>query len=205
LTTNAPALQHPPPFKEGFMSRFILSSALLVLTGCGAGAVPEIYAVSVDFFRPADTCYVNAMPPSIVTTSGGQAPLQWQIWDGPENKAYLELEQGGGTIDMGDAPNVVIGGTLEGTQASGDWTFTTGRTTTSKSPLANATTTDTTHATVTTTRSAGTVKGTLKLEATRTCEGTGCPANFAMQNPSCTIEGIALRGTRIAVTYERAP
>jgi hypothetical protein len=185
---------------------FWLSACLAcVLMACGGGASPEVYAVSVDFFKVPDSCFANATPPPTVISAGSPTSAQLQVWDGPDGKAYMEIEQGGRNIDLGSAPDVALTGTLEGTTGPGGWVFTTLRTSVAKPPNGTTTTTENSKGTVTIERSSGPMKGTLKLESTRVCEGTGCAATFAAANPPCTVDGIVIRGTRVAVSYQRPP
>lgn len=181
----------------------MLGGCALVLVGCGSGAAtPELYGVLVDFFKPATTCYVNMMAPNSVVTTGAPTETQFEVWDGPDARAVLLLDQGGRQIDMGDAPDVQFNGALEGAHGSGGWAFTLDRVTETTAMVGGSMTkvTDTTKATVTFERGS-TFKGTLALNSIRACEGTGCPAT----SPSCSLAGIAIRGTRLAVTYQRPP
>lgn len=195
------------------MQRIPLSSALvsvavsmLSLAGCAGGASPEIYAVAVDYFRPADSCYADARPPAQVTTASTQASAQLQVWDGPQNTAFLEIAQGAREIDMGTAPNVSFEGVLEGAREGSQHVFSATRSsvTTVPPPLASKVT-ETTKLTLTFPRGGGPISGTMSLESSRTCEGSACLPNFAALNPPCNLSDIAFRGTRLAVEFERAP
>jgi hypothetical protein len=101
---------------------------------------------------------------------------------------------------MGSAPDVALGGTLEGTAGSAGWTFAVERSAISTTPVTGMTTTDT-HRIGLVMQRAGTFKGTLSVSSSRTCVGTGC----AGTNPSCTVDGVVVRGTRLQVDYQRAP
>ena len=65
---------------------------------------------------------------------------------------------------------------------------------------ANEVITTTTHAELTFDRGV-TFKGTGSLNSSSNCVGSQCPGT----NPSCTVSGLVITGTKIAVQYERAP
>jgi hypothetical protein len=180
------------------MRKSLLLTAAL-LTGCGGGVTPELYALAVDYFTLPDSCYSNGMQPSSVVVSAPPGLLQVQVWDGPDNTAVLEVEQGGRSIDMGAAPNVAVGGLFKGTKGDKGWTFVSE--TVDRATVAGNTVTDTTKAEFTFDRGAQTFKGTAALTASRTCTGSACSGT----NPACAVSGITLTGTRIAVDYQRAP
>lgn len=172
--------------------------AAVLLSGCG-GLTPEIYELVVDYFTLPDSCYSNGMQPSSLTTAAPPGLMQVRVWDGPENSAFLEIEQGGASIDMGAAPNVAVSGVFIGKKVEKGWTFSSDAS--DKQSLAGNTITDTTHAEITFERSGGTFKGTGALSSSRTCTGSACNGT----NPTCAVNGLNFRGTRIAVTFERAP
>jgi hypothetical protein len=172
--------------------------AALVFSGCG-GVTPEIYQLVVDFFTLPDSCYSNGMQPSSGFTSTPPDLLQVNVWDGPEGGAFLKVEQGGGTIDMGAAPNVSVSGIFTGKRTDKGWTFSSDAV--SRANAANTTFTDTTHAEFTFERGGGTFKGTGALSSSRACTGSACTGT----QPSCSVSGINFKGSRIAVDFERAP
>lgn len=185
----------------------IVVGCVFVLFGCGGGggASPEVYDVAIDYFRVPDSCYrPNNAPTVTVITEAPLSKGRWLVWDGPDGRAYLEVEAGGGTIRMGDAPSVTLGGTLEGTRVSAGWQFSVTQTVINKPPLQAFTETSRAKATGTFERSAGPIKGSLRLESLRTCDGT-CQNNFQTDNPPCTIDPVNFRGTRVAVSYQRPP
>lgn len=172
--------------------------AAVLFSGCG-GVTPEIYELVVDYFTLPDSCYSNGMQPTNQTTTAPPGLMQVRVWDGPENTAFLEVEQGGASIDMGAAPNVPVSGVFVGKKVEKGWTFSSDAS--DKATIASTTVVDTTHAEITFERSGGTFKGTGALSSSRTCTGTGCSG----ANPTCSVSGLNFRGTRIAVTFERAP
>jgi hypothetical protein len=165
---------------------------------CGNGAVPELYQVSLDYFVPPATCYRTGMQPTDMTTMAPQTGFGMRVWDGPDSKAYLQLENAPtAAIDMGDAPSVSLDGVYEGTNGVGGWTFATARSSQTVNGLNMDKTTETESAAFTFARG-GVITGTLALSSASTCVGaTGCPA----MNPSCTISGVAFRGTALASDY----
>lgn len=180
------------------------SSMLLavLLSGCG-GTSPEVYQLLVDYFTLPDSCYTSMMQPNTIATVQPPAAMSVQVWDGPENSAFMQIESAPITIDMGAAPNVNIGGIFTGKKADKGWTFnsdTTVKQTVLQGTTVQATITTVTHAEMTFERGV-TFKGTGVLSSSSTCAGTTCPGT----NPSCTVSGIVLTGTKVAVQYERAP
>lgn len=180
------------------MRHALLAGLVFSLSACGGPVTPELYALVVDYFRPPASCYTDGMAPTDGVTTAGPALFQVQVWDGPDGKAFLEVEQGGSTVDMGDAPSVSVRGVLTGTSGSDGWAFTTQ--TVDVNNAANTTITDTTGVTFTFRRSS-TFKGTASLSSSRACMGTLCQGT----QPSCTISGISVSGARLAVDYERSP
>jgi len=173
--------------------------AAMVLSGCG-GTSPELYELVVDYFTLPDSCYQSGMQPSTVVTTSPPGKLQVQVWDGPDNTSFLEVEAGGGSIDMGAAPNVDLDGIFTGKKVEKGWQFDSDGLRKQTLPGNNVITT-TTHAEIVFERSGGTFKGTAALSSSSNCVGAQCPGN----NPSCSVSGINVRGTRIAVQWERSP
>jgi hypothetical protein len=172
----------------------------LMLSGCG-GTSPEVYQLLVDYFTLPDSCYTSMMQPNSVTTTAPPTALSVQVWDGPENTAFLQVESAALTVDMGAAPNVTVGGIFTGKKVDKGWTFTSD--TVNKNTVGigtNNVITSTTHAEITFER-ATTFKGNAVLSSSSTCAGTQCSGS----NPSCSVSGIVVTGTRVAVNYERAP
>jgi hypothetical protein len=170
----------------------------LTLTGCG-GTTPEVYQLLVDAFTLPDSCYTSMMQPSTVVTTAPPTPLSVQVWDGPDNTAFLQVESAAITVDMGAAPNVTVGGIFTGKKVEKGWTFSSDGVTKQTLPGMNVITT-TTHAEITFER-AVTFKGTGVLSSSSSCAGSSCPGT----NPSCSVSGLVLTGTKVAVNYERAP
>ncbi len=171
----------------------------VVMSGCG-GTTPELYDLVVNYFTLPDTCYSSGMQPSSIVTTAPPDLLQVQVWDGPDNTAYLEVEKGGASIDMGAAPNVNVNGVFTGKKVEKGWTFASDAVQKQTLP-GNNVITATTHAEFTFERGGGPVKGTAVLSSSSNCVGNQCPGT----NPSCTVSAIALQGSRIAVDYQRAP
>jgi hypothetical protein len=181
------------------MRTLVLGSLLLALTGCGGGVSPELYSIVVDFFTLPDGCYTNNAQPSNVTVTAAPVLLNVQVWDGPEQTAVLELEGGVRTIDMGDAPSVMLTGLMKGKRGTGaTWNFL--AETVQKSTQVGRTLTDSTKFELNLERNI-TFKGTGNLTSSRACSGSTC----AGTQPSCTVSNVGLSGTRIDVKYERAP
>jgi hypothetical protein len=178
--------------------RKLLLSSLVALSGCGGGVTPELYAMVIDFFTIPDNCYSNMAQPSNVVVTAQPVLVQGQVWDAPEQTAILEIEQGPATIDLGDAPSVGVRGLLRGKVAGNEWTFSGINST--KSTQIGRTVTDTSSIELTFVRGT-TFKGTATLNSRRECSGSTCQGT----QPSCTISGIPVNGTRLQVAYERAP
>lgn len=168
-----------------------------LLSGCG-GTSPELYALVMDYFTLPDSCYTSGMQPSTVVTAHPPAFMQVQVWEGPDNTAFLQIEEGATTVDMAAAPNVDLRGVFTGKKSDKGWTFTSDNV--AKQSLLNNVITETTHAEVTFERGV-TFKGTTSVSSSRNCVGTGCPG----VNPSCSVNGVVVSGTKLAVQYERAP
>jgi hypothetical protein len=171
----------------------------MVLSGCG-GTTPELYELVVDYFTLPDSCYSSGMQPSTTNTASPPGVIQVQVWDGPDNTPYLEVDKGGASIDMGAAPNVSIDGIFTGKKVDKGWTFASDAVRKQTLP-ANNVITSTTHAEFTFERG-GTFKGTGTISSSSNCVGNQCQLT---NNASCTVSGINVHGTRIAVQYQRAP
>lgn len=180
------------------MRRLLLAAFSVALAGCGGPITPELYALVVDYFRPPASCYTDGMAPTDGVTTAPPQIIQVEVWDGPDDTAILEVQSGGGSVDMGDAPNVNLTGVFKGTKSSDGWAFATQRVTVNNA--ANTTITDTSGGTFTFNRG-NTFKGTASLSSSRACMGTLCTGT----QPSCTISGINVTGTRLAVDYQKAP
>lgn len=174
----------------------------VLLSGCN-GLTPETYSLVINYFAPTASCYDDAMEPSTVGTTVPPGLMQVQVWDGPEQTAYLEVEEGGGSVDMGDAPSVSISGIFTGKHGEKGYTFT--RDLVTKTTTGNTATptvnTTTTHAELVFQRGGGTFVGTASVSSSRSCTGMGCPTTL----PTCSLSDITVHGTRVAVEYERAP
>ena len=172
--------------------------AALMLSGCG-GATPEIYQLVVDYFTLPDSCYRSGMQPSTAVTAAPPGLIQVEVWDGPDNTAFLNVEGGGRTIDMGEAPNVAVEGIFTGKKGEKGWTFTSD--VTQKQTVVGNTITNVTHAELTIDRGPVSFKGTAAVSSSSTCVGNQCPGT----NPSCSVSGIVVQGTRIQTDFQRAP
>ena len=170
----------------------------LALSGCG-GTTPEVYQLIVDYFTLPDSCYTSMMQPSQVITARPPTAMSVQVWDGPDNTPSLQVESATLSVDMGAAPNVDVAGIFIGKKVDKGWTFSSDNVAKATLPANNVVTT-TTHAEMTFERGV-TFKGTAVLSSSRNCVGTGCPGT----NPSCSVSGIVLTGTKVAVQYQRAP
>lgn len=180
------------------MRRLLLVALSVALAGCGGPITPELYALVVDYFRPPGSCYTDGMAPTDGVTQAAPSLIQVQVWDGPDNTAILEVQSGGASVGMGDAPNVSLNGVFKGTKGNDGWAFTAQRVVVNNA--VNTTITDTTSGTFTFNR-ANTFTGTATLSSSRACMGTLCSGT----QPSCTISGINVTGTRLAVDYQKAP
>ena len=173
-----------------------------LLSGCN-GLSPETYSLVIEYAQPAASCFNNMMDPATIDTTVPPGLMQVQVWDGPEQTSYREVEEGGGIVDMGDAPAVTINGVFTGKKGDKGTTFT--RDLVTKNTSGNAANptvnTVTTHAEIVFERGGGTFVGTATISSSRSCTGMGC----AMNQPTCSLSGIKVSGTRIAVDYERAP
>lgn len=178
--------------------RKLLLLSLVAMSGCGGTVTPELYAIVVDFFTLPDSCYSNMAQPSSVTVTAQPSLIQAQVWDGPEQTAILEIEQGPATIDMGDAPSVALRGLLRGKAMNNEWTFTADNS--QKVTGIGNTRTDTTRVEMKFTRGT-TFKGTATLTSRRECSGTTCMGT----QPTCTVTNVPLTGTRLQVEYLDTP
>ncbi len=179
------------------MRKAIFGLLLVGFSGCG-GTSPELYRLVVDFFALPDNCYLNNAQPSTTTTTTAPTVIQVQIWDGTDQTAILSIEGGGRSIDMGDAPNVTLGGLMKGKRGTGGWTYS--AETISKATTVGQTLTSTGKVELTFDRTP-TSKGTATISSSRGCAGSTC----AGTQPSCSVANIAVSSTRIATDYERAP
>jgi hypothetical protein len=171
------------------MRRTLLVGFVFVLAGCGAAPRPDYFSLVVDYFRPLASCYADGTAPVEGVRQTAPTLIEVQVWDGPDGSAYLDVLKGDTTMDMGDAPGVVVGGIFSGTKGATSWSF--------KSETVEVT--EPANATVTVTRSATfvferktTFHGTLSLSSVRSCLGTAC----AGLDLGCTIADIAFAGTQ---------
>ena len=191
------------------MKKLLLALAVASASSCAGGQAPELYAVIIDFFRPSTSCYNSGMFPATSTTAASPAAIRVEVYDwadqgGSTQKVFLEIVDGSVSVDMGDAPNVTLGGFFEGSRGSSadqPITFAANRTLETTTTVLGSTTTitDTTSATIAFPRGQN-FKGTMELKSSRACAGScGNPT------PSCTISNINIRGSRLKVEYEQAP
>lgn len=183
------------------MRQLIAALALVGFSGCGAGVAPELYNVVIDYFTLPNTCYQNGAPPNIVESAAPPRLMQISVWDGAANEAFLEINSGGGSIDMGWAPNVDVGGTMRGArnQNAATWTFIADTVIATTLPNIN-TTTSKSRFTLTFERTQA-FKGTASLTSSRECAGGGCSG----AQPACDVSGIAVNGARLQVNYQTKP
>lgn len=170
----------------------------LMLSGCG-GTSPEVYQLIIDAFTLPDSCYTSMMQPSTVTTTAQPVAMGVQIWDGPDNTAFMQVETAAIVVDMGAAPNVNVSGIFTGKKVDKGWTFSADNVQKQTLPGMNVVTT-TTHAEMTFDRSV-TFKGSGVISSSTNCVGSSCPGT----NPSCSVSGIVITGTKVAVDYQRQP
>ena len=179
--------------------RALMVLTVVSLSGCGGGASPELYALVVDNFSLPDSCYSSGKQPDVVAVTQPPRFVQVQVWDGADDTAYLQVEEGGTAIDMGAAPSVTIGGLFSGKKGDKGWTFTSDEVKKNTLPSSDVITT-TTHAEITFDR-ARTFRGSAALSSSLICVGNLCPGT----KPACAVSGILVNGTKLAVQYERAP
>jgi hypothetical protein len=171
----------------------------LSLSACG-GTSPELYNIVIDYFALPNSCYQNNAQPSTNTTAAPPTLLQVSVWDGAANEAFLDIVSGGASVDMGDAPNVTIGGVLRGSKStsSTDWVFVSDSVT--ARTLLNSTNTVKQRFSVSFTRG-GTFKGTAGVSSSVECAGSTC-SNF---QPKCEVANVPMNGARLAVNYQTNP
>ncbi len=179
--------------------RTLLIAVATMLSGCGTGVSPELYDVVLDHFAQPDTCFTSGMQPNSLVISEPPSLMQVQVWEGPEDTAYLEIETGGGTVDLGDAPSAKLSGIFNGKKADKGWTFTSDSVE-KQTVGGDNVVVDTTHVELTFERSR-TFKGTGSIASSRTCTGNLCTG----MNRSCAVSSLVLSGTRLEVEYQRAP
>jgi hypothetical protein len=182
----------------------LIVAAVFAASSCAGGQAPELYSVVVDFFRPAATCYAGGQYPTTNVTASSPVSLRVEVYDWQDQKVFMEITDGAVNIDMGDAPSVALGGLFEGskpTSADQPINFAANRTVerTTGGLGGSVTVTDVTSATVAFNRGQ-TFKGTLALNSSETCTGSGCPTT-----QSCAISAIQIRGTRLQVDYQQQP
>lgn len=182
------------------MKRAVLMFAVVLLSGCGGTVKPELYALVVNFFSIPDNCYSDNQQPASGVTSSAPERLTVEVFDGPDGAAYLDVAQGGQSIDMGDAPSVPVNGVFTGARGDNGWDFKSD-TTSKQTIFGNNVFTVSTHAQLTFPRGAPTFKGTGALSSSQTCSGTNCPDT----QPSCSVSTITFDGTRLEVDFLATP
>lgn len=181
------------------MRHALLATLAVALSGCGTRPVnAELYALVVDFFRPAATCYTSGMQPADGLAAAPPHAFRAEVWDGPDGTALLEIVDGALSVDMGNAANVDVTGVFTGTFGSEGWVFTSRQVDVNEA--GGTSVTDTTSAQLTIRRES-TFKGTAALSSSRTCTGPMCPGTL----PTCNATGIPVTGTRLAVDWEASP
>jgi hypothetical protein len=181
------------------MRHALLAALAVALSGCGTHPLnAELYALVVDFFRPAASCYTNGMQPADGLTAAPPHVFRAEVWDGPDGTALLEIVDGSLSVDMGNAPNVNVTGVFTGTFGSEGWVFSSQQVDVNEA--GGTTITDTTSAQLTFRRETA-FRGTATLSSSRTCTGTVCPGTL----PTCSATGIKVTGTRLAVDWQASP
>ena len=180
------------------MKKLLMLPALLLFSCPSAEYEPETYQLVIDNVQLPASCFNNMMLPNTVVTMAPPTAVEVTVWDAPDGKAIMELDSAvQRTIDMGDAPSVVLSGVLPGSRSGSTWVYVSERTATNTQ--GGTTITDHTSAKNTVERG-GLAKGLLDLSSSRTCTGGGCNAM-----PSCALTGIPLVSTRLRVNYQKAP
>lgn len=144
-------------------------AAVLMAGTMGCGSEPKYYRVAIDR-SPLDnlptSCYSSGTPPTDKTNNVVDV-AQWILWDGVEDRQYLQV----GAIDytLGDARvRITTGDAIVSSEVDKKTTFTVERTQTNPARTSRATyTLDKT--------SMDTLEGTLSLHYE--CSGTGCSPN----------------------------
>ncbi|MBI3182024.1 MAG: hypothetical protein HYZ28_07750 [Myxococcales bacterium] len=89
--------------------------AVLGAIGCNTGQ-PRTYRIAIDPSPLASlppSCYRNNTVSTLrVIGTNLRSETQWVVWDGVENKMYLDT--GGLSVTMGDAETVKVGSMIEG-------------------------------------------------------------------------------------------
>ncbi len=93
----------------------LAAAALAVLAGCGASQ-PRIYMISMDGSPLASlppSCYLNNTVSTLREIGTNlREELQWVLWDGVENKQYLDI--GPFSVRLGQADQISVGSMIEG-------------------------------------------------------------------------------------------
>jgi hypothetical protein len=95
------------------------AAVLFMLVGCGGGEELRRYRVAVDpsplSALPA-SCFRGGTPPSSrVEVRNLYQGLEWTVWQaGAKDRAFLELESPEGGWWLGDAPPVMLSGSIAG-------------------------------------------------------------------------------------------
>jgi hypothetical protein len=155
-----------------------LAFSVIALCACGGGQ-PRVFKVAINqsvLEALSTTCYRSGQAPTDTTTNtNGFVGRVWTIWDGVDNKQYLDI--GTGTWQLGQANPIQVGGVgiaaLSQVIEGGGKVFT-------ESKQINRTTTNETDVrsvTVTFDEAPGaTAKGIINLKSTYTCASCGQPS-----------------------------
>lgn len=166
--------------------------AVLMVSGCSSEPL-MIWKVSrVQGNKPA-SCYKDNVITDRKSTESSieEYAGEWEMY-----------KAGGDTflLHLGDVSGTVLAGMKKGDGYSFEGLRTVKEVTAGTVAAPTTTLFASTGETVTLTLNGDTFTGTWKHTTTKWCEGT-CPASYAIDNPSCTIED-SLKGTRIPVqTY----
>ena len=177
------------------MKSVVAVVALACMIGCGYA--PRIYEVAVDQAQlnslPKECYRANTIPNPRVSTTNYFGEYTWTVWDGAENKQYLDMGATAGW-DLGDATgpggvgasvgNLAPAGQIEGA----DRVFTAQQSTVRTPDTTSNTTWSVTRTIKVTYNDLGnTPTGTLDLSVKYDCTNQ-CTGNFEpAQNPSCAV------------------
>ncbi len=93
----------------------VVFAALVGAVGCNTGQ-PRTYRIAIDASPLGSlppSCYRNNTVSTLRTIGTNlRAETQWVVWDGVENKQYLDI--GNFSVTMGDAERVDVGDMIEG-------------------------------------------------------------------------------------------
>ncbi len=96
--------------------KFAIAAAMVAgLVGCNTGQ-PRIYRIAIDnspLTSLPPSCYQNNTVSTLRSIGTNlRSETQWTVWDGVENKQYLDV--GSLSIKLGQADSVTVGSMIEG-------------------------------------------------------------------------------------------